>query len=100
MNSLESKRERREGLPMPEWKKEIRRRLASLRLTPMREMEIVEELSQHLESLQEELLADGATAAEVERLLFEELCESELLAQELRRVEHQVRHESIIEHTR
>jgi ABC-type lipoprotein release transport system permease subunit len=34
---------------MPDWKPHIRSRLASLRLSPSRENEIVEELSQHLE---------------------------------------------------
>jgi len=34
---------------MPDWKKEIRERLAGLRLAPTREAEIVEELTQYLE---------------------------------------------------
>ena len=34
---------------MPDFKIEIRARLAALQLSPMREAEIVEELSQHLE---------------------------------------------------
>ena len=34
---------------MPDWKREIRKRLASLRLEPTREADIVEELSEHLE---------------------------------------------------
>ena len=34
---------------MPEWKDEIKNRLAGLNLTPTREAEIVEELSQHLD---------------------------------------------------
>ncbi len=34
---------------MPEWKGELRRRLAELRLPPAREAEIIEEVSQHLE---------------------------------------------------
>ena len=33
---------------MPDWKPEIKRRLADLKLDPTREAEIVEELSQHL----------------------------------------------------
>ncbi|HEV8483083.1 MAG TPA: hypothetical protein VGV87_05970 [Blastocatellia bacterium] len=33
---------------MPDWKQEIRQRLASLKLDPTREAEIVEELNQHL----------------------------------------------------
>ena len=44
---------------MPDWKPEIRRRLAGLRLAPTREAEIVEELAQHLEDCYQELLAAG-----------------------------------------
>ena len=49
---------------MPEWKKEIRQRLADLKLAPPREAEIVEELAQHLDDRYEELLASGVTEAE------------------------------------
>ena len=45
---------------MPDWKAEIKKQLADLKLAPVREAEIIEELAQHLESLYEELLADGA----------------------------------------
>jgi hypothetical protein len=34
---------------MPDWKPEIRRRLANLKLVPTREAAIVEELAQHLD---------------------------------------------------
>jgi putative ABC transport system permease protein len=85
---------------MLDWKQEIKTRLAGLHLAPMREMEIVDELSQHLESLQEELLTDGATVEEATRLLHEELSASELLAQELRRVEDRVRRAPIVVNTR
>ena len=36
---------------MPDWKEHVRPRLSGLRLSPTREAEIVEELSQHLRSL-------------------------------------------------
>src|SRR6476619_4245450 len=36
-------------LSMLDWKAEIRRRLAGLNLSPTRELEIVEEVAQHLE---------------------------------------------------
>ena len=75
---------------MPEWKPEIRRRLANLLLAPTREAAIVEELAAHLEDLYEELLAGGATPLEAERRTRAELCESEILARELRRLERQV----------
>src|SRR5262245_2601867 len=49
-----------EMLNMPEWKEEIRQRLASLKLEPAREAEIVEELSQRLEDRFSESVASGA----------------------------------------
>ena len=52
---------------MPDWKKEISERLAGLRLSPMREAEIVEELAQYLEDGYEELLASGATREDAYR---------------------------------
>jgi hypothetical protein len=45
---------------MPDWKPEIRQRLASLKLAPAREAAIVEELAQHLEDHYAESLAGGA----------------------------------------
>jgi hypothetical protein len=79
---------------MPEWKTEIRHRLASLE--PSREAEIAEELSQHLEDRYAESLAGGATQEEVCRAAIAELSESELLTQELRRVERPAPHESVL----
>ena len=81
---------------VPEWKQEIRRRLASLQLEPAREVAIIEELSQHLEDCYEESLASGATPAEAERWTLAELSDRELLARELRRVERQVAPEPIV----
>ena len=80
---------------MPEWKREIRERLSSLRLEPAREAAIVEELAAHLDDCYAELLASGATPAEAERRTLAEVCESESLQRELRRVERQVKQESI-----
>lgn len=47
-----------------DWTPEIRARLASLRLSPAREAEIVEELTQHLDDRWRELVAQGATTDE------------------------------------
>ena len=80
---------------MPEWKNEVRLRLAGLKLEPAREAAIVEELAQHLEDRHAELLALGATPAEAERLTLAELSDSELLARELRRIERQVPQEIV-----
>ncbi|HJR05678.1 MAG TPA: ABC transporter permease [Pyrinomonadaceae bacterium] len=78
---------------MPDWKDEIRRLLSGLRLAPTREAEIVEELSQHLDDRFEQLLQGGATREEAYRAALLELTESDLLAEELRRVERPVQQE-------
>jgi MacB-like periplasmic core domain len=81
---------------MPEWKPEIRRRLADVKPDPMREAAIVEELSQYLDDCYEELLSGGLAPAEAERRTLEELSESEILARELRRRDRQVTPEPIV----
>jgi len=72
---------------MPEWKDEIRKRLADLKLDPTREAEIVEELAQHLDDRYAELRAGGASALEACAAALDELTEHEELRHELRRVE-------------
>ncbi len=74
---------------MPEWKNEIKDRLANLNLEPAREAEIVEELSQHLNDRYAELRASGATDEEAAGAAFAELNHGEILERELRRVEPQ-----------
>ena len=69
---------------MPDWKKEIRRRMARLKLAPARESEIVEELGQHLDDRYQELLADGASHTDAERLILAELSENEFFSELLR----------------
>ncbi len=81
---------------MTEWKEEIRQRLAGLKLEPAREAEIVEELSQHLDDHYTELLASGATPEEAHRVTLAELSESEMLSQELRRVERPMPQEPVV----
>jgi putative ABC transport system permease protein len=81
---------------VPEWKAEIRRQLANLKLAPAREAEIVEELAQHMELLYEELLSDGATPQEAGRAILEELRENQSLARDLRRVERQIAPEPMV----
>jgi hypothetical protein len=46
---------------MPDWKKEIQNRLAAANLSPAREHEIVEELTQHLDDVYEQAIKNGAT---------------------------------------
>ena len=81
---------------MPDWKKEIRERLAGLRLAPTREAEIVEELAQYLEDCYEELLASGTTKEDAWRTTLEELNESDLLARELNKIERPVSQEPVV----
>src|SRR5688572_3349585 len=80
---------------MPDWGKEIRGRMARLKLTPTRESEIVEELAQHLDDRYQELLADGASDTDAERLTLAELSENELFS-ELQRVERKTPSEPIV----
>src|SRR5438876_5235386 len=61
------------------WTKEVRTRLLSLRLSPTRESEIVEELSQHLDDRWRELIAGGASADEATRLALADFREGNLL---------------------
>jgi predicted permease len=72
---------------MPDFKVEIRARLAELRLPPVREAEIVEELSQHLAEQYEEATTRGASEEEARQRLFEELSAPDLLERELEHVE-------------
>ena len=71
---------------MPDWKSDIRRRLASLQLEPARESEIVEELASHLEDRYQELRAAGLSDAEAQLAARDELG-TQLLVRELNRVE-------------
>ncbi|MFN2512793.1 MAG: ADOP family duplicated permease [Pyrinomonadaceae bacterium] len=75
---------------MPEWRKEIIRRLANLKLEPEREAEIVEELALHLEDRYDELLSAGVTEEEASRVALLELSDSDLLTKELQLVERPV----------
>jgi len=81
---------------MPDWQAEIRQRLASSKLEPAREAEIVDELSQHLEDRYAESLARGATPEEAHRAALAELSGGKLLAQELRRVERSAPQEPVV----
>jgi len=81
---------------MPDWKHEIRQRLANLQLEPTREAAIVEEIAQYLDDCYAELLAGGATEEEAWRQTLTELDDSELLTQELRSAERRVTPEPIV----
>jgi putative ABC transport system permease protein len=68
---------------MPEWAAHLRARLSSLRLSPARELEIVEELSQHLEDRWRELVAGGASEDEATRLALAEFADGNRLARDM-----------------
>lgn len=72
---------------MPDWRREILARLAPLRLSAERELEIAEELAQHLEDRYADLRAHGASDAEAQRAAREEL-ERTPLAGALEGTEH------------
>lgn len=81
---------------MPEWKREIRWRLARLKLEPVREAAMIEELAQHLDDCYAELLAGGVTADEAYRQTLAELSGAEIFERELRCVARRVAPEPIV----
>ena len=66
---------------MPDWAREVRTRLSSLRLSPTREAEVVDELSQHLNDRYRELRAGGTSSEEATRLALAEFRSGDVLAQ-------------------
>jgi len=72
---------------MPEWKPEIRRRLAPLKLSPTREEEIAEEIAQHLDDQYQELVTAGSPTDSAFRVTLDQLKNEELLTSNLRSVE-------------
>jgi predicted permease len=85
---------------MPDFKAEISVRLSELQLSPAREAEIVEELSQHLEQEYERAVSCGASEDEARKKVLEELNTADLLRRELKNVEHCVSQDPIISGTR
>jgi putative ABC transport system permease protein len=81
---------------MPEWKPEILRRLAPLKLSPTREAEIAEELAQHLDDRYQELVASGQSEDAAFRTALDELRGEDLLARSLRPLERSFDREPIV----
>jgi predicted permease len=79
----------------PDWKEEIAKRLASLKLPPEREAEIVDELAGHLSEDYNRLLAGGASHTEAIEIALEELNELPPLAEAIRAVERMAPREPI-----
>src|SRR6185503_10095815 len=71
--------------PSTGWVQEVRKRLSSLRLSPTREAEIVDELSQHLDDRYRELMAGGASPDEARRLTLADFrdLEGDVLARQM-----------------
>jgi predicted permease len=65
---------------MPDWTQHVRPRLSGLRLSPTREAEIVEELSQHLDDRYRELIAGGMSPEEATRVALADFSDSNVLA--------------------
>src|SRR5215510_9626533 len=85
---------------MPDFKAEISVRLSELQLSPAREAEIVEELSQHLEQEFERVVSGGASEEEARNKVLEELNTVDLLRRELKNVEHRDSQDPITSGTR
>lgn len=67
----------------PDWAPEVRARLSSLRLSPTREREIIEELSQHLDDRWQEVVASGVGEDEATQMVLAEWRERDALAAKL-----------------
>jgi putative ABC transport system permease protein len=74
----------------PDFKEEVRRRVARLHLEPTREAAIVEEMAQHLEQRYEELTAQGLTASAARDAVLKELNANDRLEKDLLQVETSV----------
>ena len=71
---------------MPDFKREVKRRLAERRLDATLHVTVIDELSQHLDDRYRALLSQGLSAAEAERDTIQEL-DDESLERELARAE-------------
>jgi hypothetical protein len=77
------------GSPSPraesrgDWRPHVRARLASIRLSPTRETEIVDELWQHLEDRYRELIAGGTSFDEATRLALADFQSGNVLGQRM-----------------
>ena len=69
---------------MPDWKREIRERVAELRLAAPDEANVAEELEQHLDDRYHELRATGLSESDARRGALDELGEEHLLRQQMR----------------
>ncbi len=77
---------------MPDWKQYVRKNLPPLALAPERELEMVDEMAQHLEAVYEDALADGATEQEAYQHATAHIKDWHLLECELIRSKRPIAH--------
>jgi predicted permease len=77
---------------MPDWKDYVRHNLAPLRLGPARELEMADEMAQHLEAVYEDALSAGATKQEAYQRAAAHIKDWRLLECELIRAKRPVMH--------
>lgn len=76
---------------MPDFKSEIRKALATLNLSPTREQEIVEELSQDLQERFEDALSHGVSEEDAKQLALDQLMLPQPIGPELKAIERPFR---------
>ena len=70
---------------MPDWKAEVRKRLRGLKVSPVNEAEIVEELAQHLDDVYRGAIAGGMSEADATQAAMSELAAEHSLLRDLER---------------
>jgi putative ABC transport system permease protein len=81
---------------MPDWNDEISKRLRGLRVSPVNEAEIVEELAQHLEDVYQRACASGASEMEAKQTALNELNAEHSLLHEVQRYQKRAPEELIL----
>jgi putative ABC transport system permease protein len=76
---------------MPEFREEVRQRLAHLNLEPTREASIVEEVALHMEDRYRDLLAQGSSAGEALSTVLADLDQGNRLTRDLQEIEPRAR---------
>ena len=75
---------------MPDWKRYVREQLPHLAIEPEREVEIIDELAEHLEAAYQDALANGASEREAYKLAATLFADWQLMECELSRAERPV----------
>src|SRR5215831_104545 len=79
---------------MPDFREEVRKRLARLNLEPTREASIVEEIALHMEDRYRDLLVQGKGAEQAQATVLADLDQDGRLTRDLREIEPQARVDS------